>query len=88
MVADMRYEIIEAIHGETCDCSSKHVPRPVVLARVDLADGPVLLCPTSLMNLRHLLWEYELTDGDPLGSITKHYGKFIRDLATQVYEGK
>ena len=82
----MRYEIIEPHGDEVCECTTKHVPRPVVLARVDTRGKSVLLCPTSLHNLKMLLWEYELTDGDPLGSITKHYGKFVRDLADQIYE--
>lgn len=83
----MKYEIVETEHAKMCECTNKHVPRPTVLAVIKTNAGAVNLCPTSLMNLRQLLWEYDLTDGDPLGSITKHYGKYVRDLADQIYEG-
>jgi len=84
----MKYEIVSSEDTiEVCQCASKHVPRPLRLAVIRTKTGPVTLCPTSLMNLSQLLWELDLTDGDPLGSITKHYGKYIRDLADQIYEG-
>lgn len=83
----MKYEIIEAGPDDKCQCSAKHVPNPIVLGVIKTKKGKMTLCPTTLMNLRQLLWEYDLTDGDPLGSITKRYGKFVRDLATEIYEG-
>jgi hypothetical protein len=68
-----------------CLCSGKHVPDPRFLCTIDTAAGPVLLCPTAASNLAGLLAEYRNADGRPLGSITKHYGKFIRDLADIIY---
>lgn len=86
MDGSMKYQIVESFGMEMCQCTSKHVPSPTVLAVIKAGGETVNLCPTSLMNLTQLLWEYELTDGDPLGSITKRYGKFVRDLADQIYE--
>jgi hypothetical protein len=83
----LRYETIEAEDADMCKCTGKHVPRPTVLAVIRAGGQRIHLCPTSMMNLNQLLWEYDLTDGDPLGSITKHYGKYVRDLADKLYEG-
>lgn len=70
---------------EKCMCSGKHVPDPRFLCTIDTASGPVLLCPTAASNLAGLLMEYHAAKGRPLGNVTKHYGKFIRDLADQIY---
>lgn len=70
-----------------CLCSGKHVPDPRFLVSVDTQGGDVLLCPTAASNLAGLLMEYALTGGKPDGSITKHYGKYIRDLAEIIYNG-
>ena len=72
---------------DKCLCSGKHVPDPRFLCTIDTPNGPVLLCPTAASNLAGLLQEYALTQGKPLGSVTKHYGKFIRDLAETIYNG-
>lgn len=65
-----------------CPCSGKHVPKPAEL--VDFRNHK--LCPTAIANINHLLGLYELTGGRPDGSVTKHYGKFVRDLANQIWE--
>jgi hypothetical protein len=83
----MKYDIVETDGTQMCQCTSKHVPSPTVLALITTERGTVTLCPTSMMNLTQLLWEYDLTDGDPLGSITKRYGTYVRDLADSIYEG-
>lgn len=70
---------------EKCKCSGKHVPDPRFLCTIDTSVGPVLLCPTAASNLAGLLMEYSAAQGRPLGSVTKHYGKFIRDLADLIY---
>lgn len=70
---------------EKCKCSGKHVPDPRFLCTIDTTSGPVLLCPTAASNLAGLLMEYTTAKGRPLGSVTKHYGKFIRDLADLIY---
>ena len=72
---------------DKCLCSGKHVPDPRFLVSLDTPGGSVLLCPTAASNLAGLLQEYDLSNGRPLGSITKHYGKFIRDLAELIYFG-
>lgn len=70
---------------DKCECSGKHVPDPRFLCTIDTQSGPVLLCPTAASNLAGLLQEYNAAQGRPLGSVTKHYGKFVRDLAETIY---
>jgi hypothetical protein len=70
-----------------CNCSGKHVPDPRFLVSVDTPSGPVLLCPTAASNLVGLLIEYTEAGSRPLGSVTKHYGKYIRELADSIYFG-
>lgn len=64
-----------------CGCSSKHVPLPVSLVLVDVAGEDVWLCPTAAVNLELLLAAWKKNGGEPPGSITKHYGGFVRALA-------
>ena len=77
--------IIEYIYNKDveieCMCTTKHVPKPMVYFSID---GQVL-CPASFLNLVDLLKEYELTGDTPDGSVTKHYGKFVRDMAELLY---
>jgi len=68
-----------------CECSVKHIPNPMKLAKINVEGDEIYLCPSALFNLQDLLWEYHLTKGIPAGSVTKHYGKYIRDLAAQIY---
>lgn len=79
---------VKTIDSEVkCLCSGKHVPDPRFLVSIDLPDGEVLLCPTAASNLAGLLQEYVLANGRPSGSITKHYGKYIRVLADNIFFG-
>ena len=83
---NIRYDLINIEHtSKTCECASKHVPKPVVMAVME--DGTVL-CPTGITNLTRLLHEYALTGAVPDGSLTKNYGKHIRDLAQRIFEGR
>lgn len=65
-----------------CPCSGKHVPKPLTGVEV----SGYTLCPTAKANLEDLLSKYELHGSRPDGSVTKHYGKFIRDLAEKIWE--
>lgn len=65
-----------------CPCSGKHVPKPIELKEF----GNLKLCPTAISNINHLLDLYTLTGGKPDGSLTKHYGKFVRDVANGIWE--
>jgi hypothetical protein len=56
-----------------------------MLAELDAGEEKVHLCPSGLFNLQDLLREYALTGGVPDGSVTKHYGKYLRDLAKEIY---
>lgn len=71
-----------------CLCSSKHVPDPRVLMGLDAEEQAVLLCPTAASNVASLLTEFDKAGGSPLGSVTKHYGKYIRDLANTIWRNK
>ena len=83
---NIRYDLINIENtSQTCQCAIKHVPKPVVMAVMD--DGTVL-CPTGMINLTRLLHEYTLTGAVPDGSLTKNYGKHIRDLAQRIFEGR
>ena len=64
-----------------CPCTSKHVPKPVALVEVEPG---VWLCPTSAVNFKQLLIEYDTHRGTPPGSVTKHYSAYIRGLASTV----
>ena len=73
---------------DKCLCSGKHVPDPRFLMSLDTPEGDVLLCPTAASNLAGLLSEYDRAGGQPLGSVTKHYGKYIRALADTIWRNK
>jgi hypothetical protein len=73
---------------DKCLCSGKHVPDPRFLMSLDTPGGVVLLCPTAASNLAGLLCEFDKAGGTPLGSVTKHYGKYIRDLAETIWRNK
>lgn len=80
--------IVEVRDGNTCPCSGKHVPAPMVLATLDRPDGTVVhLCFTAMANVMHLFSEYKGYGGPPPGSVTKHYGKLIRELAREIWKG-
>jgi hypothetical protein len=68
-----------------CECSIKHIPNPMKFAKIRVGEEEVILCPSGLFNLQDLLSEYVLTNGTPPGSVTKHYGKYVRDLAAKIY---
>lgn len=64
----------------TCECTTKHVPKPVVFIEREGKN----LCPTTACNLDHLLLEWYRHAGEPPGSITKHYSAFVRSLARSI----
>ena len=79
----LKYEIVSS-GDSSCSCSVKHIPYPVQLAVIEVDEGEIYLCPSGLFNLLDLLRQWDLTGAKPAGSITKHYGKYLRDLATQI----
>jgi hypothetical protein len=83
---DLKYDLVLLEDEGRCLCSQKHVPLPKVWARVQIGEEFIILCPTSAMNLRALLAEWTLTGGEPSGRVTKHYGKYIRDLAAEIFK--
>lgn len=68
-----------------CECSKKHVPLPLTYHEVGAGGRVYWLCPTSHENLRDLLTAYVACGSVPDGSVTKHYGKFVRDLAQKMW---
>lgn len=86
---NLNYQLIRTTETEdVCKCSVKHIPNPLVLAEVDTKEDTIHLCPSGLFNLEDLLREYALTGGRPSGSITKHYGKYLRDLAISIHASR
>lgn len=68
-----------------CTCSKKHIPNPMMLIEIYYGDQSSVVCPAFFVNLMSLLQSYDLHEGPPPGSITKHYGKEVRDLASVVW---
>jgi hypothetical protein len=64
-----------------CNCSNKHVPKPHKLFKVEIGDSMYHLCPTSYYNLTSLLEKWESCNGEPPGSVRKHYSDFVQGLA-------
>lgn len=60
-----------------CECTTKHIPKPVNYVEID----GIQLCPTTACNLSALMLEWERHEGEPPGSVTKHYSRFVRALA-------
>lgn len=77
------YKILE--EPNICSCSKKHIPNPMRLIEVYYGDRSSVVCPAFFVNLVSLLDLYDLHQGPPPGSLTKHYGKEIRDLALAVW---
>lgn len=69
-----------------CVCVDRHIPKPLITTACETPGGVVWLCPTSADNLRVLLDIYEKRAGNVPGSLTKHFSKYIRDLAKQIHE--
>jgi hypothetical protein len=44
----------------------------------------VWLCPTSYVNLKHFLVEWEKNGGIPPGSTRKHYSDYVQGLAKDI----
>ena len=68
----------------TCNCTSKHVPKPVLYLYVDTGAGSIALCPTTAMNLESLLAEYRRYGESPPGDVLKHYSRFVQGLAKKM----
>jgi hypothetical protein len=64
-----------------CSCTNKHIPKPIIYIVVEVNGEKINLCPTAAFNLHSLLGEWHNYAGEPPGSVTKHYGHFIRGLA-------
>jgi len=65
-----------------CRCSGKHVPSPHRLYCLERDDVVVYVCPTAYWNLVALMEEFIHHDGNPPGSVQKHYSKFVKTLHT------
>jgi hypothetical protein len=74
----LSHQVID-IEYRTCSCSSKHVPKPHKLFKVEIDGVEYFLCPTSFYNLTTLLEKWEC--GEPPGSVRKHYSEFVQGLA-------
>lgn len=77
------YKILE--ESNICTCSKKHIPNPMQSIEIYYGEQSSVVCPAFFVNLMSLLDAYDLHSGPPPGSVTKHYGKEIRDLASVVW---
>lgn len=68
-----------------CQCVARHIPKPLTLRPCRTGRGVVWLCPTAFDSVTALVRLMEARAGDVPGSETKHYGKYIRDLAESIY---
>jgi hypothetical protein len=81
----MSNEIVD-VHYRTCNCSNKHVPKPHKLYRWEFEDGSeTFLCPTAYWNLQSLIEKWEAGNGQPPGSVRKHYSEFVQGLAKRYW---
>ena len=71
------------IEYRTCNCSNKHVPKPHKLIKVEIGEGQAVhyLCPTTYYNLLHFLDLWRTGNGEPPGSVRKHFSEFVQKLA-------
>ncbi len=76
----MKITLINNSDKETCKCVGKHIPKSNKIYRIDYAAGRIFVCPTALANFHALEVEYVKYDGNPPGSVRKHFSKFVRDL--------
>lgn len=70
----------------SCSCSQKHVPAPRQYMSLTTGGIEHTLCPTSFYNIMDLLAHYRANDGEPPGSVRKHYSTFVQYLAWCMYE--
>ncbi len=68
-----------------CKCVSKHLPLPLVTYNIKVSDEEIELCPSSFFNLKELLSHYSVENSIPPGAVTKHYSKYVRNLAHDLW---
>lgn len=75
-------KIIDSVgNGTKCECCSKHVPKPLRFYHVK----QYILCPTAYDNVCLYLEISTLYGEDgPPGSIRKHFGDYIQNIATNL----
>lgn len=74
------YQVVP-IEYRTCNCSTKHVPKPHELIKVVIDEVEYFLCPTSFYNLVRLQQEWAILGKEPPGSTRKHFSDYIQRLA-------
>ncbi len=75
----MKVTLVDDINN-ICNCVGKHIPKYNEVYRIDYAVGHVFVCPTGLANLHALEIEYAKWDGNPPGSVMKHFSEYTRNL--------
>jgi hypothetical protein len=69
-----------------CGCARRHVPLPMTYFTVKVNGETHLLCPTTYANLKELLTEFKIREGLPPGRVTKHYSRFVRKIALELWK--
>lgn len=75
-------EVVD-VQYRTCNCSNKHVPKPHKLIKVEIGEVEYYLCPTSYYNLTTLLDLWKSCNGEPPGSVRKHFSDYVQRLAKE-----
>lgn len=76
----MKITLIDNSSNKLCKCVGKHIPKSRRVYRIDYSGGHIFVCPTALANLHALEVEYAKYEGNPPGSVRKHFSQFTRDL--------
>lgn len=70
----------------SCECVERHVPLPQKFMTISVNWFEVVVCPTTYYNVMELITEYRLVGRTPPGSLTKHYSKYVRELAAALWD--
>ena len=69
-----------------CECTARHVPLPMTYRYLRMGGEAVVLCPTTFENVMDLLTHFKTHGTLPPGSVTKHYSKYVRDVALRLWK--
>jgi hypothetical protein len=69
-----------------CVCVQRHVPLPTSYKKIKVQGELVHLCPTTFANLMDLLTAFKVYATIPPGWFTKHYSKYVRELALNMWK--
>lgn len=84
---EVQVTLINNNHSYKCNCVTKHIPKYSEIYKIDFNGQEIFLCPTGFANLCSLEVQYIEFEGDPPGSVRKHFSEFIRNLYLMLVAG-